>query len=244
MTRTLFPRLSDAKLEWLGKRGERRSFQPGEVLYEHGARDAPFYILESGRVEFIDRKPGKDVYIAEADSHTFIGDIAVFTGEPTISACVAVEQTDVIVFDRRTLRDMVAHWPEFGEHVFRTLMARRTWHETEGHDGAPVSDRDHGTRRPGRPHPALLTASHCAWVAEPPCRRRNAATPHRPTRSGCSAPSPPTSLHLGWRHLATSRSAMPAAFCTVNDPVSSAWTIWICAPPDFGVSVIATPVAG
>ena len=96
----LFPRLSDSKLEWLAKRGERRAFQPGEVLYEHGVRDAPFYVIESGLVEFVDRKPGKDVYIAQADSRTFIGDIAAFTGEPTISACVAVEPTDVIVFDR------------------------------------------------------------------------------------------------------------------------------------------------
>jgi thioredoxin reductase (NADPH) len=129
----LFPRLSDAKLEWLAKRGERRTFQPGDVLYEHGVRDAPFYVLESGRVEFVDRKPGKDVYVAEADGHTFIGDIAVFTGEPTISACVAAEATDVIVFDRPALRAMVARWPEFGEQVFRTLMARREWHEAEGY---------------------------------------------------------------------------------------------------------------
>jgi len=129
----LFPRLSDAKLAWLAEHGERRTFQPGEVLYEHGARDAPFYVIENGLVEFVDRKPGKDVYIAQADSRTFIGDIAVFTGEPTISACVAVEPTDVIVFDRAALRDMVARWPEMGEHVFRTLLARREWHEAEGH---------------------------------------------------------------------------------------------------------------
>jgi thioredoxin reductase (NADPH) len=129
----LFPRLSDAKLRWLGERGERATFQPGEVLYEHAVRDAPFYIIERGLVEFIDRKPGKDVYIAQADGPTFIGDIAAFTGEPTLSACVAVEPTDVIAFDRSGLRDMVARWPELGELVFRTLMAWRTWHETEGH---------------------------------------------------------------------------------------------------------------
>jgi thioredoxin reductase (NADPH) len=129
----LFPRLSEAKLAWLAKRGKRGSLQPGDVLYEHGVRDAPFCVIESGRVEFVDRKPGKDVYVAQADSHTFIGDIAVFTGEPTISACVAVEPTDVIAFDRAALRDMVARWPEFGEQVFRTLLARREWHEAEGH---------------------------------------------------------------------------------------------------------------
>src|SRR5579871_649537 len=129
----LFPRLSEAKLAWLAKRGKRGSFQPGEVLYEHGVREAPFFVIESGRVEFIDRKPGKNVYIGEADSRTYIGDIAIFTGEPTINACVATEATDVIVFDRPALRTMVARWPEFGEQVFRTLLARREWAEAEGH---------------------------------------------------------------------------------------------------------------
>jgi thioredoxin reductase (NADPH) len=129
----LFPRLSDGKLQWLAKRGERRTFEAGEVLYEHAVRDAPFYVIEHGLVEFIDRKPGKDVHIAQADSRTFIGDIAAFTGEPTISACVAVEPTQVIVFDRQGLRNMLVRWPEFGEHVFRTLLARRAWHEAEGH---------------------------------------------------------------------------------------------------------------
>jgi thioredoxin reductase (NADPH) len=129
----LFPRLSDAKLHWLAKRGKRRRFEPGDVLYEHGERDAPFYVIERGLVEFVDRKPGKDVYIAQADSRTYIGDIAAFTGEPTISACVAVEPTDVIAFDRSGLRAMVARWPEFGEQVFATLLARRAWHEAEGH---------------------------------------------------------------------------------------------------------------
>ena len=93
---------------------------------------SPFFVIEHGLVEFIDRKPGKDVYIAQADSRTFIGDIAVFTGEPTISACVAVESTDVIEFDRAKLRMMVARWPEFGEHIFATLLERRAWHEARG----------------------------------------------------------------------------------------------------------------
>ena len=128
----LFPRLSDAKLAWLGKRGRRRTVAAGEVLYEHAVRDAPFFVIERGLVEFIDRKPGKDVYIAQADSRTFIGDIAVFTGEPTISACVAVDSTDVIEFDRAKLRAMVARWPEFGEQIFATLLERRAWHEARG----------------------------------------------------------------------------------------------------------------
>jgi thioredoxin reductase (NADPH) len=129
----LYPRLSDGKLAWLAARGERVSFAPGDVLYEHAVRDAPFYVVERGLVEFVDRKPGKDVHVAQADARTFIGDIAAFTGEPSICACVAVEPTDAIRFERPQLREMLARWPEFGEHVFATLIARREWHIAEGH---------------------------------------------------------------------------------------------------------------
>jgi thioredoxin reductase (NADPH) len=130
-----FPRLSEAKLHWLEKKkgGERRSFEEGDVLYEHAVRDAPFFVLLSGRVEFVDRKPGKDVHVAAADAGTYIGDIAAFTGEPTISAAVAVEPTEALVFERGALREMVAAWPEFGEMIFRTLLARRAWHEEHGY---------------------------------------------------------------------------------------------------------------
>jgi thioredoxin reductase (NADPH) len=130
----VFPRLSEKKLHWLGKKcAERRAFEEGDVLYEHGVRDAPFFVLLSGRVEFVDRKPGKDVHVAAADGGTYIGDIAAFTGEPTISAAVAVEPTEALVFPRGKLRKMVAEWPEFGEGVFRTLLARRAWHEEHGY---------------------------------------------------------------------------------------------------------------
>ena len=129
----LFPRVSDAKLHWLAKRGVRRSFAPGELLFEHGQRNAPFSVIDRGLVELVDRKPGKDVHFAQIDSRTFVGDIAAFTGEPTISACIAIEPTDVVEFDRAGLRDWVARWPELGELVFRTLMARRTWAEETGH---------------------------------------------------------------------------------------------------------------
>jgi thioredoxin reductase (NADPH) len=130
----VFPRLSEKKLHWLGKKcAERRTFEEGDVLYEHGVRDAPFYVLLSGRVEFVDRKPGKDVHVAAADGGTYIGDIAAFTGEPTITATVAVETTEALVFPREKLRKMVADWPEFGEGVFRTLLARRAWHEENGY---------------------------------------------------------------------------------------------------------------
>jgi len=130
----MYPRLSDSKLEWLTRHGAvPKTFEAGEILYEHGIRDTPFFVIVDGLVEFVERKPGKDVHIAQADARTFIGDIAIFTGEPSISACVAVEKTEVLVMKRACLRQIVASWPEFGEHIFATLLNRRAWHEAEGH---------------------------------------------------------------------------------------------------------------
>jgi thioredoxin reductase (NADPH) len=58
------------------------------------------------------------------DDGTFIGDVSMFTGEPTIAAGVAVEPTSVIAFERPELREMLAELPEFGELVLQTMTAR------------------------------------------------------------------------------------------------------------------------
>ena len=129
----MYPRMSAKKLERLAELGTRCSFAAGDALYEQGQRDAPFLVLERGRVRVLDRKPGKDVWVADADAGTFLGDIATFTGEPAIAECVADEPTDVIAFDRAALRAMLASWPELAELVLRTMMARREWHVRHGH---------------------------------------------------------------------------------------------------------------
>jgi thioredoxin reductase (NADPH) len=129
----MFPRMSETKLKQLAKRGTRRSFAAGETLYEQGQRNAPFLVIERGRVRVLDRKPGKDVWVAEADAGTFLGDIATFTGEPAIAECVADEPTDVIGFERSELRAMLGSWPELAEIILRAMMARREWHEANGY---------------------------------------------------------------------------------------------------------------
>jgi thioredoxin reductase (NADPH) len=142
----LYPRLPEHKMAWLAEKGERRSFAVGEVLYEQGLRDAPFFIIESGRVSLIDHHPGKEIWIAEADAGTFIGDIATFTGEPAMAQCVASEPTEAIAFDRPGLRAMLAASPELGELVLGCLLARRAWHEGAGH-GVLRLIAERGSRR-------------------------------------------------------------------------------------------------
>src|SRR5919108_85636 len=85
----LFPRLPEAKIERLAERGERRLYEKDEVLFEQGQRDAPFFVIERGTVDIIDRRPNEELWFARMDGGTFIGDVSMFTGEPTIAAGLA-----------------------------------------------------------------------------------------------------------------------------------------------------------
>ena len=183
------------------------------MLYEHAVRDAPFFILLSGRVEFVDRKPGKDVHVSAADAGTYIGDIAAFTGEPTISACVAVEPTEVLEFDRAKLRKMVAAWPEFGEGVFRTLLARRSLARRERLRG-DAADRAAGL-------PPRLRSARPARAQPPPrplVRRR------RRPRGGRDA-------RAGWRSRARKcRCSSTPGRCCATPPPPRSPAASACAP--------------
>lgn len=128
----MFPRLSEATLERLAELGEERIFEPEEVLFGQGVRDAPFFVIVSGKIDAVDRRPDADYWFVRMGGPTFIGDIAMFTGEPTIAAVIAATRTTTIAFERPQLREMLADWPEFGELVLRTLMARRAWLEGQG----------------------------------------------------------------------------------------------------------------
>lgn len=76
----MYPRLPAKKIERLAQEGTPRTFAAGEVLSEQGVRESPFIVIVAGRVRILDRKPGKDVWVAEDDAGTFLGDIATFTG--------------------------------------------------------------------------------------------------------------------------------------------------------------------
>jgi hypothetical protein len=51
----LFPRLPESKIDRLAARGDRRVYEKDELLFDQGMRDAPFFVIERGTVDIIDR---------------------------------------------------------------------------------------------------------------------------------------------------------------------------------------------
>lgn len=131
----LFPRLPEPLLEDVARQAVCREFAAGEVLFQQGEPEAPFFVVESGRVVFFDRNrsDGPGVYFAESGAGTFVGDTANFTGEPTVIECRAIEPTRVLELTGEQLRTLVANHADAGDLILRTLMARRAWGEGHGY---------------------------------------------------------------------------------------------------------------
>jgi thioredoxin reductase (NADPH) len=129
---TLFPRLTAAQTEQLADRAETRSFAPGEILFEQGQRETPFYVVLSGAVDIIDRQPDGDHYFTQCQAGTFIGDISMFTGEPTIAQGVVAEETSLLVLAPDALRSLVAGSAQLGDLLLRTMVVRREWLKGQG----------------------------------------------------------------------------------------------------------------
>ena len=125
----LFPRLTEEQRSKVATMAEQRDLDPGETLFDQGVRDAPFYVVVEGSVDFFDTRPGEERYFAKCKAGTFVGDTAIFTGEPTIASCVAAEPCQVLMMSREDLRHLVAEYPDVGDLILQTMTARREWME-------------------------------------------------------------------------------------------------------------------
>jgi thioredoxin reductase (NADPH) len=130
---TLFPRLTAAQIEQLAERADPLSLSPGEVLFEQGQRETPFFVVLSGAVDIIDRQPDGDRYFTQCREKTFIGDISMFTGEPTIARGVVAEESSLLALSPDALRRLVAGSAELGDLLLRTMVARREWLKGQGY---------------------------------------------------------------------------------------------------------------
>src|SRR3954471_741310 len=123
---TLFPRLTPSQVEYLGEIGTQLTFARGDVVFEHGQRETPLYVVQSGAVDIIDQAPEGDRYFTQCQERTFIGDLSMFTGEPTLAAGFAAGPTALIALPPEEVRRVVATAPaELGDLLLRTMIARR-----------------------------------------------------------------------------------------------------------------------
>src|ERR671928_58625 len=129
---TLFPRLTPEQIEYLAEIGTQLTFARGDLVFEHGQRDTPLYVVRSGALDIIDHAPEGDRYFTQCRPGTFSADISMFTGEPTLAAGYAAEPTTLVALAPEDLRRVVATTAELGDLLLRTMIVRREWLQGRG----------------------------------------------------------------------------------------------------------------
>jgi thioredoxin reductase (NADPH) len=124
----MFPRLTPEQVSYLAEIGAQRTYGRGDEVFGHGEREAPLFIVQSGAVDVIDHSPEGDRYFTQCREATFIGDLSMFTGEPTLAAGYAAGPTSLIALPPEDVRRVVATAPaELGDLLLRTMVGRRDW---------------------------------------------------------------------------------------------------------------------
>jgi thioredoxin reductase (NADPH) len=122
----MFPRLTPEQVEYLEEIGTQLTFARGEEVFAHGQRETPLYIVLGGAVDIIDQAPEGDRYFTQCQEATFIGDLSMFTGEPTLAAGYAAGPTSLVALPPEDVRRVVATAPsDLGDLLLRTMVARR-----------------------------------------------------------------------------------------------------------------------
>jgi thioredoxin reductase (NADPH) len=129
---TLFPRLTPAQIEYLAEIGTQLTLARGDVVFEHGQRETPLYVVQSGAIDMIDHAPEGDRYFTQCRAGTFVADISMFTGEPTLAAGYAAEPTSLVALPPEDVRRVVATTAELGDLLLRTMVTRREWLQGRG----------------------------------------------------------------------------------------------------------------
>ncbi len=130
-----FPLMPQRMVDAIAVHAVKRSFEPGDMLFAHGVRNAPFFVVESGRAVFFDRNRTAEpnTYFSQVFAGMFIGDTSMFTGEPTVAECRAFEPVEALELRHDQLREFVRTDSEASDLILRTLMARRAWLEGHGY---------------------------------------------------------------------------------------------------------------
>ncbi len=121
----MFPTLTPAQMERIAAQGRRRAVQAGEVLFEAGAVDVPFFVVATGQVEIVQPSGGAETLIAVHGPGQFTGEVQMLSGRRALVLARASASGEVIELDHGHLLTLVQTDSELSEIILRAFILRR-----------------------------------------------------------------------------------------------------------------------
>ncbi|MGA6926336.1 MAG: cyclic nucleotide-binding domain-containing protein [Desulfosarcina sp.] len=100
------------------------TYRRGEIVFRQGSPGHTLYIIQSGAVEVVQRKQGKDTAVAILEKGDFFGEMALFQNECRSATVTAISRTRLIPLTREILIERLRRDPNVSMHLLRKLIER------------------------------------------------------------------------------------------------------------------------
>ena len=139
----LFSELPDRQRDDLAGRLRRRRYARGEAVFIKGDEGNSLYIIESGRVHIkLTSEDGRESVLNSLGPGDFFGDLALFDGEPRSADAVAVEESHLVLLERRDFLRFLSDHPSAAVALLAVLSRR-----LRGNAPRPSSDAPNATEQ-------------------------------------------------------------------------------------------------
>lgn len=122
-----FPKLTSQQISRITPRGQMRTIQRGEILYEQGDNAVPFFVILSGELEIV-RPVGTaavETLVVVLESGQFTGEVNTLIGRRTLFRLRVSKPGKVIELDRQHMLALVQSDAELGQILMRAFILRR-----------------------------------------------------------------------------------------------------------------------
>src|SRR4029079_6691898 len=99
-----YPRLSEQKISFLSRVGDRRETAAGDVLFEEGDQDYDFFVILEGKVAMVENQAGEGQVLAVHGPGRFLGELGMLTGQAVFVGAVCREPGAVLAVPIDQLR--------------------------------------------------------------------------------------------------------------------------------------------
>jgi thioredoxin reductase (NADPH) len=161
----MFPTLSDADIERLGRFGERRRFADGEALLQVREAGHGLAVILCGQVDITEHDEfGRRSLIVTHRPGSFMGELAQLSGRPSLVDAHAKGKVEALMIPPERLRAVLIAEAGLGERIMRALILRRMGLLEAGTGGPVIVGRanhpdvvrlDGFLTRNGHPHTRL-----------------------------------------------------------------------------------------
>jgi thioredoxin reductase (NADPH) len=121
----IFPTLTPAQMSRIAPHGQMRPMQRGEVLYEQGDINVPFFVVVSGEVEIVSPSRAAETLVTVHGPGQFSGEVSYLSGRRALFRMRVVKSGELIELDRQQMLALVQNDAELGEILMRALVLRK-----------------------------------------------------------------------------------------------------------------------